>query len=150
MASCKWFLRCAAAKPACLTLIRCGMGGLSGAILPPIYEVCLNRYGHKATLIGMAIAVFILTASGLFFVTSRVPADNPSKPKWSDFDFLRKPLFWVLLTATAAQGLAHYMPSLYLPSYAIDIGISSAQGSLLVSLINLAQAIGQPLQELLA
>ncbi|KAL8912811.1 MAG: hypothetical protein Q9171_002269 [Xanthocarpia ochracea] len=127
-----------------------GMGGLSGAILPPIFEVCLDRYGHKATLIGMAIAVFILTAFGLFFVTSRVPDDNPPKPKRSDFDFLRKPLFWVLLTATAAQGLAHYMPSLYLPSYAIDMGLLSAQGSLLVSLINLAQAIGQPLQGLLA
>ena len=126
------------------------MGGLSGAVLPPIYEVCLKNYGHKATLIGWAIAVFIITASGLLVVDSRVPDDNPPKPKWSDFDFVRKPLFWVLLTATIVQGLAHYTPSLYLPSYAIDMGIPSAKGSLLVSLINLAQAIGQPLQGLLA
>lgn len=109
------------------------MGGLSGAVLPPVFEACLNRYGHKGTLIGWTIAVFILTAFGLFFATSRVPDDHPPKPKWSDFDFLRKPLFWVLLTANVSQGLPHYMPSLYLPSYAIDMGLSSAQGSLLVS-----------------
>ena len=129
---------------------RCGMGGLSGAVLPPLYTVCLDRYGYKTTLIGWAIAVFILTASGLLGITSRVPTTDAPKPKFSDFDFLRKPLFWVLLTATIIQGLAHYMPSLYLPSYALDMGLSSAKGSLLVTLINLAQAIGQPLQGLLA
>ena len=126
------------------------MGGLSGAVLPPLYTICLDRYGYKATLIGWSIAVFILTASGLLGITSRLPPTQAPKPKRSDFEFLQKPLFWMLLTATTIQGLAHYMPSLYLPSYAIDMGLSSAKGSLLVSLLNLAQAIGQPLQGLLA
>ncbi|KAL8756460.1 MAG: hypothetical protein Q9184_004494 [Pyrenodesmia sp. 2 TL-2023] len=106
-----------------LSLIRCGMGGLSRAVL-------FNRYGNKATLIGWAIAVFILTASGPLFVTSRI-FDNPApnnRPRWSDFDFLRERVFWVLLTATIVQGLVNYMPSLCLPS-----------------LITLARAIGQPL-----
>ena len=121
-------------------------------MLPPVYNVCLDKYGYKATLIGWAIAVFILTASGLKGITSRDPTgtvDAP-KPTFSDFDFLRKPLFWVLLTATIIQGFAHYMPSLYLPSYAIDVGLSPAKGSLMVTMVNLAQAIGQPLQGLLA
>ena len=125
------------------------MGGLSGAILPPIYESCLKNYGHKATLIGWAIAVLIFTTSGLTVVKSRLPDDQPPRPKRSDFDFLRKPLFWILWAATIAQGLAFYMPSLYLPSYAVDLGVSPAKASLLVSLTNLAQAIGQPLQGLL-
>ncbi|KAL8782483.1 MAG: hypothetical protein Q9195_009632 [Heterodermia aff. obscurata] len=129
---------------------RCGTGGLSGAVLPPLYTFCLDRHGYKATLIGWSIASFVLTASGLLSITPRLPPTQAPKPKFSDFEFLQKPLFWILLTATAIQGLANYMPSLYLPSYAIDMGLSSAKGSLLASLLNLAQAIGQPLQGLLA
>ena len=126
------------------------MGGLSGAILPPIYTASLERYGHKATLVGWAIAVLILTTSGLLCISSRVPPAETSKPATSDFDFLRKPLFWVLLTATIVQGLAHYVPSIYLPSYALDIGSTPSIGALLVSLLNLATAFGQPLQGMLA
>ncbi len=126
------------------------MGGLSGAILPPIYTASLERYGYKATLIGWAIAVFILTDSGLLCITSRVPPIKPPRPRTSDFEFLRKPLFWVLLTATILQGLAHYVPSIYLPSYALDMGLTPTKGALLVSLLNLATAFGQPLQGLLA
>ena len=126
------------------------MGGLSGAVLPPIYTTCLERYGYKATLIGWAIAVFILTALGLSFIRSRLPSPKTAKPSTSDFDFLRKPLFLVLLTATVIQGLAHYVPSIYLPSYGLDFGLTPTQGALLVSLLNLATAFGQPLQGMLA
>ena len=130
--------------------IRCGMGGLSGAVLPPLYTTCLDKYGYKATLIGWSFACLILTVSGLLGITSRVPRKKAPKPTTKDFDFVQKPLFWILLVATIIQGLAHYLPSLYLPSYALDMGLSSAEGSLLVSLLNLAQAIGQPLQGFLA
>lgn len=81
------------------------------------------------------------------------PRSNPQKappPTRHDFDFLRKPLFLVFLIATVVQALAHYGPSVYLPSIGADFGLSSEQGALLVSLLNLAQAIGQPLQGILA
>ena len=126
------------------------MGGLSGAVLPPLYTTCLDKYGYKATLIGWSFACLILTVSGLLGITSRVPPKQAPKPTTKDFDFVQRPLFWILLLATIIQGLAHYLPSLYLPSYALDMGLSSAEGSLLVSLLNLAQAIGQPLQGFLA
>ncbi|KAK8086046.1 MFS general substrate transporter [Apiospora phragmitis] len=59
------------------------------------------------------------------------------------------PLFMVFLAATIVQALAHYGPSVYLPSMGADLGLSSEQGALLVALLNLAQAIGQPLQGIL-
>ena len=67
-----------------------------------------------------------------------------------DFDFLRKPLFHILLASTVIQAMAHYGPSVYLPLIGADFGLSSSQGAMLVSLLNLAQAIGQPLQGMLA
>ena len=114
---------------------RCGMGGLSGAVLPPLYTTCLDKCGYKATLIGWFFACLTLTVSGLLGITSRVPPKQASKPTTKDFDFVRRPRFWILLLTTIIQGLAHYLPSLYLPSYALDMGLSSAEGSLLVSLL---------------
>jgi MFS family permease len=69
--------------------------------------------------------------------------------RW-DFSFLRKPFFLIMLAATILQALAHYAPSIYLPSYGQDYGLSTAQASFLSTILNLAQAIAQPLQGWLA
>ena len=55
-----------------------------------------------------------------------------------------------MLLATVVQALANYGPSLYLPTFGADMGLSASEASMLVSLLNLAQAIGQPLQGWLA
>lgn len=67
------------------------------------------------------------------------------KSKASDFVFVRRPLFWILLMATVVQATAQFIPSNYITSYAVDVGLGSSKGSLLLSLINLAEDIGQPL-----
>lgn len=128
----------------------CGAGAAAGAGLPPIYTVCLNKYGAKATLVGWGLITFVFTSIGLLMMQPRTPPERALKPNRSDVDFLRKPLFLIFLTATFAQALAHYGPSTYLPSMGADFGLTSVQGSLLVTLLNLAQAIGQPLQGMLA
>ncbi|KAI0003114.1 major facilitator superfamily domain-containing protein [Xylariaceae sp. FL0662B] len=130
--------------------IICGAGAAAGAGLPPVYRVCLNKYGYKVTLIGWGLVTFAVTTIGLLFMHSRTPPEKAPKPTRHDFDFLRKPLFLIFLAATVVQALAHYGPSVYLPSIGADFGLTSAQGPLLVSLLNLAQAIGQPLQGMLA
>jgi MFS family permease len=67
-----------------------------------------------------------------------------------DLDFAKKPLFLIMLLATMVQAVAHYGPSLYLPSFGADFGISASKVAMLASFLNLAQAIGQPLQGWLA
>lgn len=67
-----------------------------------------------------------------------------------DFDFAKKPLFLIMLLATMVQAIAHYGPSLYLPSFGSDLGLSASEAAMLASLLNLSQAIGQPLQGCLA
>lgn len=131
-------------------LSSCAAGAAAGAGLPPVYTVCLEKYGYKVTLIGWGIVTFIVTAIGLFCVHPRVPVAAVPKPTRKDFDFMQKPLFYIILVATIIQALAHYGPSLYLPSFGLDFGLTPTQGSLLVSLLNLAQAIGQPVQGMLA
>lgn len=133
-----------------LTVRSCGMGGLFGAILPPIFSACLERFGYKVTIIGWSIVVIISTGAGAACIRSRCTSQPPVKPSTSDFGFLRSPLFWILSIATLVQGLAHYVPSIYLPSYAQDFGMSASKGSLVLSMLNVATAIGQPLQGMLA
>jgi MFS family permease len=41
------------------------------------------------------------------------------------------------------QGLGYFFPSLYLPSYATSIGLSSAQGTLLLALLSVSRVLGQ-------
>lgn len=124
----------------------CGAGAAAGAGLPPVYTVCLHAYGYKATLIGWGLITFVVTTVGLLFIHARTPPEPAPKPTRHDFDFLRKPLFLIFLASTIVQALAHYGPSVYLPSIGADFGLTPTEGALLVSLLNLAQAIGQPLQ----
>ena len=55
----------------------------------------------------------------------------------------KKPLFWVYCTSNIIQGLGYFFPSLYLPSYATSIGLSSAEGALLLALLSVSQVLGQ-------
>jgi MFS family permease len=67
-----------------------------------------------------------------------------------DFDFGKRPLFLIMLLATMVQAVAHHAPSLYLPSFGADFGVSAPKAAMLASFLNLSQAIGQPLQGWLA
>jgi predicted MFS family arabinose efflux permease len=130
------------------------MGGLFGAILPPIFSASLERFGFKPTIIAWSLTVILSTGAGAACIKSRNPSTSSTptktKPSTQDFAFLRKPIFWILSIATVVQGLAHYVPSIYLPSYAHDFGMTAAQGSLVLSMLNVATAVGQPLQGMLA
>ncbi|KAG9519310.1 MFS general substrate transporter, partial [Aureobasidium melanogenum] len=129
----------------------CAAGAAAGAGLPPIYTICLTRYGYKVTLIGWGLITFVVTSIGLLCVRPRLPhSAKPPAPSMNDFDFTKKPLFLIMLLATMVQAIAHYGPSLYLPSFGADLGLSASEAAMLASLLNLAQAIGQPLQGWLA
>jgi MFS family permease len=67
-----------------------------------------------------------------------------------DVTFVQKPFFLIMLAATILQAFAHYAPSIYLPSFGQDHGLSATQASLLSTVLNLAQAVAQPLQGWLA
>ncbi|KAI0550345.1 major facilitator superfamily domain-containing protein [Xylaria curta] len=130
--------------------IICGAGAASGAALSPVYAVALRKYGYKVTLIAMGLLTLVVTAAGLLLIYPRTPPEKALKPTRKDLDFLRKPLFLIFLVTTIVQSASNYAPTVYLPSIGADFGLSSTEGALLVSLQNVAQAIGQPLQGALA
>ncbi|OQE38559.1 hypothetical protein PENCOP_c008G05011 [Penicillium coprophilum] len=123
----------------------CSASGVSGAVMPFIVEKLLNKYGYRTTLRIVAIAMFILTGPLIPFLKGRLPVSRytATTTARSDWSFLRTPLFWVYSCSNIVQGLGYFFPTLYLPSYARSMGMSSTIGALLLALMSVSQVAGQ-------
>ncbi|KAG8686256.1 hypothetical protein FRC09_014254 [Ceratobasidium sp. 395] len=109
---------------------------LGGVVMPFVIEVLLNKFGLRVTFTSLAIAYTVIVASVLPFVKGRLPSsalDIPNRPDWS---FLRDPKFVILVFGNFLQGLGNFIPPLWLPTFATDMGMSVTAGSLIVSLMN--------------
>jgi predicted MFS family arabinose efflux permease len=123
--------------------ILCASSGVSGIIMPFANEVMLQKYGYPTTLRVIAVALAVLTGPLIPLLKGRLPPTEHSALQWTDWTFLKKPLFWVYCTSNLAQGLGYFFPSLYLPSYATAIVLRSTQGALLLALLSVSQVLGQ-------
>jgi MFS family permease len=118
--------------------------GVSGTGLPFLTEVCLEKFGYSNTLRGTAVAILVLVGPTLPFCRGRLPAAD--YPKVSKIDFkniLRNPIFYVFSLSNLFQGLAFYLPGIYLAIYANSMHISSIKSVLLLCLLNLSTVVGQ-------
>lgn len=131
---------------------------ISAAVIPVVMRSLLARYSAKATLIGWGIFVAVVLSIALTGVRPRLPessteVDEKVNPLSGDFsyEFLRKPLFWLIILSNVLQALSQYLPSVYIPSYATAVtGASAESASALLAIYNIASAIFQPLIGLLA
>ncbi len=121
----------------------CASSGVSGVVMPFAIEALLNKYGYQTTLRAIAIGLAVLTGPLIPFLIGRLPASEHSSMGRTDWSCLKEPLFWVYCTSNVIQGLGYFFPSLYLPSYAASIGLSSAKGALLLALLSVSQVLGQ-------
>ena len=117
--------------------------GFSGAVMPFICEALLSRYGYKIILRAIAIGMAILTGPMLPFLIGRLPPAEHSVMGRTDWSFLKKPLFWVYTLSTFVYGFGFFFPSIYLPSYAASVGLSTSKGALLLAIMAIAQVPGQ-------
>lgn len=118
-------------------------GGISGSCFPFALEKLLSSYGYRTTLISVAITQTIMIAPILCFIKPRLPSASRHAARTMDWRFLRNPRFWILSMSNVLQGLAFYIPSLYLPSFAALIGLSPRVGALLLAAHNVASTLGQ-------
>jgi len=89
------------------------------------------------------VALVILTGPLLPLFKPRLPPAESSRVAKTDWTFLKKPIFWMYSVCNLTQGLGFFFPSLYLPSYARSIGLSTKEGALILALMNIAQMLGQ-------
>lgn len=123
--------------------ILCSSSGVSGAAMPFAFEAMLNRFGYPTTLRAAAVGLFVLTGPLIPLLKSRTPNSNIGTVSRTDWSFLRARLFWIYSASNLAMGLGYFFPSLYLPSYATSIGLSSTQGAVLLAVMSVSQVLGQ-------
>ncbi|KAJ8080610.1 hypothetical protein PM082_017444 [Marasmius tenuissimus] len=109
---------------------------LGGVIMPFIIQPLLERYGRRATLLGLAISFGVGMLPCFPYLKPRKPVKRRTGHTRIDTSFLRRTAFWILFVAVLIQGLGNFMPFLYLPSFASDLNFSSAIGNLTVALVN--------------
>ena len=121
-----------------------GAAGTSGIVLPFITEILLTRYGYRTTLRAFAVGIFALSGPAIvqlrgrdrgWVVRSGFEVNTPA--------YFHSSHFYLLALSNLFQGFAFYLPLIYLPSYATDMGYSPKKGALLLALANAAQVVGQ-------
>jgi MFS family permease len=117
--------------------------GASGTVMPLIINVLLKKYGYKATLRVIAVAMTILTGPLVFALKGRLTHSERSTMTRTNWSFFKKPLFYVYCSSTLIQGLGFFFPAVYLPSYAAGIGLTSTQGAVVLAVMAISQVIGQ-------
>ncbi|EXK90391.1 hypothetical protein FOQG_07187 [Fusarium oxysporum f. sp. raphani 54005] len=113
-----------------------------GVAMPFLFNVLLQRFGLKATLLSWTVASVAMTLPTLFFLKPRVEISRDSRPRPISFAFFRHASFWMLQFGIIIQSLGYLMPSTYLASYATAIGLSSVTGPTLLALFSLASVPG--------
>lgn len=117
--------------------------GITGAFVPFILQELLDKYGYRTTLRACAVGMAILTGPLIPLFKGRLPPSEHASLAKADWGFFKKQRFWVYGLSILVQGLGFFYPSVFLPSYATSINISSMKAALLLALMCIAQILGQ-------
>jgi MFS family permease len=116
--------------------------GISGTVLPFLLQWLLNTYGYRTTLRVWALALAILASICIYFIKPRLPITSASSFRPIDLSFVKHRQFWLFQTGNILQSLGFFLPTLYIPSFALAIGLPAFAGPLALALFNVAFAFG--------
>jgi MFS family permease len=112
-------------------------------LIPLLLQYLLNNHGFRTTLRVWAVVLFVATAPLTIFLKPRIPVSRASSSgRKYDFSFLKNKTFLCLQAGNVLEGLGYFVPSIYLPTYARQLGASSGVSALTVILFNIASVFG--------
>ncbi|ORY17954.1 major facilitator superfamily domain-containing protein [Clohesyomyces aquaticus] len=116
--------------------------GLGGVIIPLLLQYLLNSHGFRTTLRVWSVILFLLTAPLTYFLKPRIPISPTHAPRPFNLSFLLTPTFLLLQAGNILEGLGYFIPSIYLPTYARQLGASTSLSTLTIILFNIASVFG--------
>jgi len=133
-----------------------------GTIWGYLARYLLQQYKLRTTMLVFAAIAAVVPAFAIWTFKSRpVPtiaegtvdgeADNEAdithQARVQNRSFYKRPLFWLLITASCTQSFAYYVPSIYLPTYNMQVVARITDCTLenthLLAVFNLAQIPGE-------
>ncbi|KDQ20064.1 hypothetical protein BOTBODRAFT_27484 [Botryobasidium botryosum FD-172 SS1] len=137
----EWFVR----RRSLAGSIMFGGSGLGGAIFPILLNILLQKMGWRWTLRIWALGTAIPGGIAVWCVKGRIPIvkNQPSQVKPVSLSFLRAPLFIAISATLFIQAIAYFPVSLYMPTYTTALGFSIVDGTLSLTVFNLASTTGQ-------
>lgn len=121
-----------------------GGAGITGIIVPILFEKLLTSIGYRLTLRIWAIVMAItLLPAVKYLIKGRLPDSQRVSRRRMNISFFKNPVFLLFAVTNLLQGMAFFIPSIYLPSYAADLNISPIQSTLVLSFLNAASTLGQ-------
>ncbi|KAF8306428.1 MFS general substrate transporter [Clavulina sp. PMI_390] len=144
----EWFVERRGLAGACIF----GGAGFGGSIVPILLISLLQRVGFRWTLRIWSFILLVFGGLVVWFSKPRLPLTPTGvagRPRHEtapiSLKFLRQPLFLTVAITIFLQSLAYFSVSLYIPSYATALGFSTVEGTIALSVFNLASSIGQVL-----
>lgn len=93
-------------------------------------------------MISLAIGYALVGSIALIYVVPRIPPSRATARARIDWGFLKTSSFWAFTGAITLTSLGNFLPSIYLPSFATDIGLSTSESTLLIVIMNVASIPG--------
>ncbi|MCJ1411932.1 hypothetical protein MMC19_006024 [Ptychographa xylographoides] len=138
----EWFVR---RKGLALGVMFAGTG-VGGMVIPLVMNWGLQKYGVATTLRFWAVTMVVLCGPLLYYIKPRIPVSpnhRASRNQEIDFKFLKQPVFWFMQAGSTLQGIGYFIPTVYLPTYAASVGLSTLSGSTTIALLNASSILGQ-------
>ncbi|ODN82711.1 hypothetical protein, variant 1 [Cryptococcus amylolentus CBS 6039] len=122
--------------------------GIGGTVFPYIINSLLSSVGYKATMVSLGVAYAIIGGIALIPTTRRVPlsrygsGEPGPRRQGLSLGFMKSFTFFMGIFTILFTSLGNFVPSLWLPSYADDLNLTSPSGTALISILNAASVPG--------
>ncbi|KAF2006141.1 putative MFS monocarboxylate transporter [Amniculicola lignicola CBS 123094] len=118
--------------------------GLGGVLIPILLQSLLDKYGFRTALRVWTIVLFLCTIPLIYALKPRIPLSHSSSSHAKPFNlsFLTNRTFLLLQAGNIFEGVGFFIPSIYLPTIATQLGASSSISALTVIMFNVASVFG--------
>lgn len=116
--------------------------GVSGIVVPFLLQWLLDKYGFRTTLRVWSVVLGLGAAPCVYWVRPRLPIGHASSWRPIEMGFMKRIQFWIFELGNIFQSLGFFLPTLYIPAFALSLGLPDFAGPLALALFNLAFCFG--------